>query len=197
MDSMRISIESLNNQMIQNHQETIQRFKDLESRSFRPLHPIISKEASSILSTVENDTNSVLTTRSQIDQHAKLQTVDHSIAFGFAFEEDLKRSRVYQRRGFTLTECSLPSGPHTMSWSIFSGLSLAQISNLSILNLPICLQELSNSQHYSGNVGQIYIIGPDKVLPLEHGRSRIRIRLIGVYYEPETRLSLSANTNIH
>ena len=188
MDSMRTSIESLNNQMIQNHQETIQRFKDLETRSFRPLHPTISKEASSILSTVENDTNSVLTTRSQIDQDTKLQTVD--IAFGFAFEEDLKRSRVYQRRGFALTECSLPSGPHTMSWSIISGLSLAQISNLSVLNLPICLQELSNSQHYSGNVGQIYIIGPDKVLPLEHGRSRIRIRLIGVYYEPDTRLSL-------
>lgn len=71
----------------------------------------------------------------------------------FDFDKDLMVSRVYQRAD------SLPSDSHSESsitestrrlaaFSIFSSQSLAEISNLSVYSLPICLGDISNSTWY-------------------------------------------------
>ncbi|KAJ3559655.1 hypothetical protein NPX13_g9505 [Xylaria arbuscula] len=69
-----------------------------------------------------------------------------------AFESDLEASRAYQRavhdKHFSVT--SLPSTAlHSTAMSIFSSLSLDQLSNLSVFALPVFSSDLSNSHYYS------------------------------------------------
>ncbi|KAL6718265.1 hypothetical protein ACLMJK_004353 [Lecanora helva] len=72
--------------------------------------------------------------------------------FGHAFENDLRNSRPYlralkRRSDWTATSSLAPS----MGWSIFSGISLAEVSCLSVLNLPIAGQDLWNGGRYLVN----------------------------------------------
>lgn len=62
---------------------------------------------------------------------------------GFAFEQDLLASRPYaraidRRPCWSATSSIVP----TMGWSYFSGISLADVSELSILSLPLSPPEL-------------------------------------------------------
>lgn len=74
--------------------------------------------------------------------------------FGFSFDRDLSASRVYTRvsRRTSNSSCSSSVVP-SMGWSFQSGLSLADISNISTLSLPISPNELWNAQHYSLHTG--------------------------------------------
>ncbi|KAL8708991.1 MAG: hypothetical protein Q9220_006200 [cf. Caloplaca sp. 1 TL-2023] len=74
---------------------------------------------------------------------------------GFAFEQDLRSSRVYARISRTQSRKSEPepiSLPSSTACSIgssfLSGLSLADVSNASLISLPISVKSLSNGQHY-------------------------------------------------
>ena len=70
--------------------------------------------------------------------------------FGFAFEEDLFASRVYCKPLFSDSRESLiTSAARTTSSSILSALSLTDVSNISILAIPIYSHEISNSARYS------------------------------------------------
>ena len=64
-------------------------------------------------------------------------------------QTELEASRVYRRTAERHSISSLPSGFHTAAWSALSGVSLAEISNLSVLSLPISYGELWNPQHYT------------------------------------------------
>lgn len=69
--------------------------------------------------------------------------------FGFAFDRDLKSSRAYMRilsRDSNMSSSS--SVAPTIGWSFLSGLSLADVSNISMLSLPISPNELWNPQYY-------------------------------------------------
>ncbi|KAN0106677.1 hypothetical protein V8E51_009553 [Hyaloscypha variabilis] len=75
----------------------------------------------------------------------------HSHFSPFTFEKVLQRSWAYQRaatrgpRTFSLAS----STQLTQSWSILSGFSLSQISNIGVQKLPIYENDLQNSEHYS------------------------------------------------
>ena len=61
------------------------------------------------------------------------------------FAEDLKQSRVYQRneagpRNSVFSVSSSIAG--TGHWSMLSGLSMAEVSNISVINLPIIYQDV-------------------------------------------------------
>ena len=85
----------------------------------------------------------------------KLSTIDGPKGHpAFAFEEDLSKSWVYQR--------SLIRGPRTFSiatskrltqvtqsWSILSGISLSQISNIAVQSLPIFQDDLKDNHLYA------------------------------------------------
>lgn len=69
--------------------------------------------------------------------------------FSFTFDHDLKNSRPYARamkRNSVWSTAS--SAVHTMGWSYLSGLSLADVSEISIIGLPISPQELWNGDRY-------------------------------------------------
>ena len=66
------------------------------------------------------------------------------------FEEDLKNSWVY-KRALKRQQGSVPESTTTSfdaSWSMMSGLSLGDISSISILALPIYAEDISNKEHY-------------------------------------------------
>jgi len=70
-------------------------------------------------------------------------------AFGFAFEEDLLASRVYRRPLFSDSgESLVTSAARTTASSILSALSLTDISNISVLAVPIYAHEISNRARY-------------------------------------------------
>lgn len=66
------------------------------------------------------------------------------------FEKDLKASRVYRRVKRDTMDFSMRSSiAHSHAWSIFSGISLSDISEISVLALPIYPEDITNSQHYN------------------------------------------------
>ncbi|MDI1486699.1 MAG: GTPase activating protein (GAP) for Rho1p [Ramalina farinacea] len=70
--------------------------------------------------------------------------------FGFAFEEDLLASRVYRKPLYSRSGASLvSSAARTTSSSVLSGLSLTEVSNISILAVPIYAHEIRNSERYT------------------------------------------------
>ena len=68
---------------------------------------------------------------------------------GFAFEEDLFASRVYRKHLFSKSGDSLvTAAARTTAWSVLSGISLTDVSNISVLSVPIYAHEISNSARY-------------------------------------------------
>lgn len=69
---------------------------------------------------------------------------------GFAFEEDLIASRVYRKPLFSESgESLVTSAARTTASSVLSALSLTDISNISILAVPVYAHEISNSARYT------------------------------------------------
>lgn len=72
----------------------------------------------------------------------------------YAFEEDLSKSWVYQRcLGRDFRTFSIVSSDRltqvTQSWSILTGLSLSNISNIAIQSLPVYVEDLNANHLYS------------------------------------------------
>ena len=76
--------------------------------------------------------------------------VGHTMSqFGIQIQKELEASRVYRRTAQRHSISSYLSGLHSAAGSALSGVSLAEISNLSVLSLPISYGELWNPQHYT------------------------------------------------
>ncbi|KAF5535701.1 Rho guanine nucleotide exchange factor scd1 [Fusarium phyllophilum] len=72
-----------------------------------------------------------------------------SSLFEFDFEHDLKLSRVYRHaKRDTMDFSARSSVARTHAWSCLSGISLSEISNISVLALPLYVEDISNPQHY-------------------------------------------------
>ena len=82
--------------------------------------------------------------------------------FGFVFEEELNGSWVYQRASRQMDGSSsiISSAGRTASWSMLTGLSLSDISNLAVLALPVYAEDISNRELYQ--FGQVHV---DSVKP--------------------------------
>ena len=76
--------------------------------------------------------------------------VGHTMSqFGIQIQRELEASRVYRRNAERHSISSFLSGLHSAAGSTLSGVSLAEISNLSVLSLPIAYGDLWNPQHYT------------------------------------------------
>ena len=78
-----------------------------------------------------------------------ITTESFAAIHGFAFEQDLLDSRPYaravnRRPCWSATSSVVP----TMGWSYLSGISLADVSEVSILSLPLSSSELWNGHRY-------------------------------------------------
>jgi hypothetical protein len=101
------------------------------------------------------------------DEAEQGRTIFQATAFRFAFENDLETSRVYKRTQHYSSDVSFTSSAvRTHAWSIFSGLSLADVSVISAIALPLYSCDISNSQWYKfGESGQIDLQRATPTLP--------------------------------
>jgi len=133
--------------VIQTNQQLAQRMAMME-RSMAPSTIVLDNSDSSSLMSQETIRNGTVIASTNPDVHP---------AFGFAFDEDLQTSWVYKRsRGRDSSAFSTASSSQlTQSWSILSGLSLSNISNIAVQALPIFKEDLQNSNLYSfGDAGR-------------------------------------------
>lgn len=97
--------------------------------------------------------------------------------FSFSFDQDLKTSRPYTQAMKRHTVWSAASSEiHTMGWSCLSGLSLAEVSQISVINLPVFRQDLWNGQHYSASRFEDFRVGLVLSKSLSNSTSSLKIQ---------------------
>ncbi len=98
------------------------------------------------------DAMSVISRRRRIDFKAlDASPIQQVSPLRFSFEDELQSSRVYKRTRFfypTDRETMASTAIRTQAWSVFSGLSLADISVVSAIALPVLPADISNPEHY-------------------------------------------------
>ncbi|KAI0968504.1 P-loop containing nucleoside triphosphate hydrolase protein [Xylaria arbuscula] len=100
-----------------------------------------------IVGEIESERSSVITRLSHRYSASLPVSVGAVLGLPAPFEDELAQSWVYARVRRTECDISFTSG----LWSMLSGLSLGQISNISIIALPITLNDISNSSWYNGS----------------------------------------------
>lgn len=101
-------------------------------------------ETNDATSTIPLESHSIARERaSSILKPPRMEQFDSEV------ELQLRKSRVYMRAANKHSLSSLLSTSRsTPGYSFFSGLSLSQVSNISMIMLPIKYEEIWNSQHY-------------------------------------------------
>jgi hypothetical protein len=129
----RSSVETLCTligQLIESNTDMSNRLRILESSMLAPQNDAVN-----------DDIASIATTTSLKQVHSDR----HLDPFHLDFEDTLFATRVYRN---TLPRNSVVSLTSTAQWSVLSGFSLADVSNISILSLPLSASELYNSRWY-------------------------------------------------
>ncbi|KAI9713740.1 MAG: hypothetical protein M1812_006578 [Candelaria pacifica] len=97
----------------------------------------------------EDDSEEASTITPVASSQENSQDVPRS-AYGFAFDEDLQNSKVYKRTLYSNSgESLVSSAARTTASSVLSGLSLADVSVVSVYALPVYANEISNRQFYT------------------------------------------------
>ena len=153
-------------QVLESNLEISQRMASLEMRTLgnsqRPAPTLKAHDIDAENDTIHtikdaDESDEDITGRSRLveTQRTTREDLDQAISntqgsqFSFTFDQDLSNSRPYARAMKRNSEIStISSTIHTMGWSCLSGVSLADISEISVVGLPISPQELWNSYHY-------------------------------------------------
>jgi hypothetical protein len=111
-----------------------------------------------------DDVSTIVPNR-QVSDASSSDNIDLQVATSrFAFENELENSRVYNRTQIYNSDISFrTSAVRTHAWSVFSGVSLAEISIISAIALPLYSNDISNSKWY--RFGEIAETGPHRVVP--------------------------------
>lgn len=91
-----------------------------------------------------NDDNETIQPPEERIRSDNLQLTSQATTTSFTFDKDLKASRVYSRIAYRGSQLSLPSSAgQTRGWSCLSGISLSEVSCISVVSLPVTAAELS------------------------------------------------------
>ena len=144
--------------ILESNQDLSRRMARLEQQNFRvppsTAPTITRRDATPAPSLAEpntiDDTESIMTIRGPVTDAQTTRSSNQGQTFGYSFDQDLNASRPYTRatqkhRAWSTTSSEI----HTMGWSCLSGVSLAEVSHISVINLPFCPQDLWNGQRYS------------------------------------------------
>jgi cell division control protein 24 len=109
---------------------------------------ILSLSGSPSQDTTSQDTTQ--TSQSATESPATSNNIDSGLAISkFDFEDDLESSRVYRRALRETMDYSFRSSvARSHNWSVFSGLSLGDISIMSVIALPVYQDDITNPEHY-------------------------------------------------
>ena len=89
-----------------------------------------------------------------------------------AFESILGKTRVYRRAGRNTSTNSFKT--IRSSWSQLSGLTLADVSDISVICLPVCVSELSNAYLYQEGPKTAGVVSGNQLERVRHASGRIR-----------------------
>ncbi|KAM0382396.1 hypothetical protein ACHAPY_004388 [Fusarium culmorum] len=106
----------------------------------------IASRRMSFLTLVEDTSQGIASEQS----HPSIAETDSTIGVSkFDFEDDLEASRAYRRAQRDTMDFSFRSSiARSNSWSVFSGLSLGDISIMAVIALPVYQEDLANPEHY-------------------------------------------------
>lgn len=149
-------------QILGSNQDMSQRLAKMESRALAEQTSVIGAEdnASMTHAADESKDDESVVTAIRLDTTKDSEPLpsyeESKTRFAFAFDQDLSASRPYARLTRRLSIGSLNSSAvQSLGWSYLSGISLADISEISIVGLPIAPDELWNGQHYTTNPAPI------------------------------------------
>lgn len=153
------TLTGLVHQVLQSSQEMSSRLSSLEGLLRA------QTKASSHSTNQRDDEDDVSTIIPRRPMHKSTTgTVDvENVRSVFDFDHDSHRTRVYVRALRRESCRSLRSDNRSLAWSCLSGLSMADVSNISVVSLPICGAELKNSEHY--NLTETYEHRASRSLP--------------------------------
>ena len=179
------NLESLIRRVLEINRDVAWRLRSLElqlNASTRHAGP----QYQSITETVEADSNSTSgntmdTTRDQTDERVRVQESTETTNVDPGFEKELHASQVYRRTTFKHSNSSLPSSAvRALDWSFLTGLSLANVSDISVISLPIPLQDLWNPPPYGLERSQNLRLDSHPEIP-EGGSRVLRCLLLGTF----------------
>lgn len=160
--------------LLDSNQDMSQRMTNMERRNLAhpPNHTARDNGTDTMtirsapLTEVVKDNESLVTIREVESDPSTEASKDMQPILDHSFDQDLKNSRPYTRASKRPPVWSVASSVvQTVSWSCFSGLSLADMSQISVINLPITPRELWNGQRYSACVGSVTSL--DKIVEEE------------------------------
>lgn len=140
------TLDELVHQLLQSNRELSSRLSSLESNTSG--RRLFASSSSCDQQHAGDDASSTgPKSRDNLD-HAKIDEVNKA-RFAFAFDNDLHNSWVYNRALRRNAAPSLPSSSaKSFGWSCLSDLSLADVSNISAISLPVTGNDLKNPEHY-------------------------------------------------
>lgn len=145
MDEARDAVESLTTvvrQVLQSNQDIVQRLNNLEGLSNPGRASRTGRNASTL-----DDGRSAFSSQSKAED--KVVESSGMSFVPFSFDQELIASWVYSRAEQRRSSDSLrSSAAFSFGWSCLSEFSLAGVSNISVVSLPIDIRELTNSAHY-------------------------------------------------
>lgn len=149
VDQATTSVETLTSlvqQVLQSNQDLCARLRSLELSSSDKKTP---STAQAVESDDEDDASTIRPKRHTSDPVLEANQIKETGIRKFTFEQDLRQSRVYKRirRRNSLQSLSSSTAP-SFGWSCLSEMSLANVSNISVISLPIAVNELTNGEHY-------------------------------------------------
>ena len=98
----------------------------------------------------EDDTSTIMPSRKILPEDDVKQSSVSTSQFDFLVESALRESRAYARLTHRHSVSSIPSDSGSLTGlSFLSGISLAQVSDISVISLPIFHHEILNPQNYS------------------------------------------------
>ena len=150
-------LATLVTQVLESNLEISRRMENLEQQTLRrsPSTNYTSACRAASLSpslaemNTTDDNESIATIKGDASGLQNRRNDELNCSFGFSFDQDLEISRPYTRAVKRHAVCSTASSEiHTMGWSCLSGLSLAEVSHISVINLPVVPKELWNGERY-------------------------------------------------
>jgi hypothetical protein len=131
-------------QLLQCNQQLCKRLRNLEDAF--DARSTITKQLDNFSFISQADDTAISIARPTADQRVSILEV---IKVRFAFDDDLKSSRVYRMAKHDSCNYSLVNSvTRTQTWSIFSGLSLADISIISVVALPLYPEDVHDHSDY-------------------------------------------------
>lgn len=136
--------------LLENSQDLSRRLMNLEDTF--DAQTIVTRRRSisgSIASASDSDRRRLLSPDTASTSAASTASSPVPLVSSFEFEVDLKSSGPYRRAQRDTMDFSFRSSvARSHAWSVFSGLSLGDVSIMSVIALPVYADEITNSRHY-------------------------------------------------